>query len=652
MLKYKIKKGNIDRNDLERVLLTETSPLDMPIVVSNDGFRDNIRRPNKSKDLSRIIENLIFNNIEKYSIPYRYRIRLSSTTSRQLSLTHPAAQFRATKFYFHYAHMIPYFCRHDDISLRRPYKIGSTAFHLTRASERKRYKGAAIDVLLQDRTVRNPGSFFAYAGYDRFHKFFKSREFTRLEKKFSIMRITDISKCFSSIYSHTLAWAIKDVQHGKENTNAISFANEFDNLMQYSNYNETNGIPVGAELSRIFAEIILQSADIDIIKKADKNGLRHGEDFAIRRYIDDYAIFAHSEDVQDSLQRGLQESLGTFNLHLNDAKTYTLHRPLQTRKSQIIAHATKGLTAFRDRVSTLDRQEHICFPAVVRNVSSLVNSLVEDMRAACLTAQSGYDEISSYVIGSLENTVEFLIESFDKVSRIPNFNRERYLKSFEAILNSVYFFFAMHVTVADSYRVAKITILIIRFIDKKIPEISSRIHEIVRSMIVDVTTNPALRTINMSGYVPIEVMNIVLASKELSTEFKPNLDLIKKRVLSDENIDYFSYISMLFYNGNEDSVFIKNVEKEILRRFLPNAEPRLRSHDAHFMLDLISCPYLSEDFRMKIINSLYISLGIALGLVIDRKNLLKEIEENPWFVNWTQIDLLNHLRKKELISIY
>jgi hypothetical protein len=102
--------------------------------------------------------------------------------------------------------------------MRRPTKIGSAIFYSNKTSERKRYKGAAIDLLMHDEAVRNPGSFFAYAEYDRFFKFFNSAEFVELEKIFSVMRLTDISKCFSSIYSHTMAWAVKDVQHGKENT--------------------------------------------------------------------------------------------------------------------------------------------------------------------------------------------------------------------------------------------------------------------------------------------------------------------------------------------------------------------------------------------------------------------------------------------------
>jgi hypothetical protein len=67
--------------------------------------------------------------------------------------------------------------------MRRPTKIGSAYFYSNRASDRKKYKGAAIDLLLHDQSIRNPGSYFAYAKYDRFYKFFSSTEFVELEKK-------------------------------------------------------------------------------------------------------------------------------------------------------------------------------------------------------------------------------------------------------------------------------------------------------------------------------------------------------------------------------------------------------------------------------------------------------------------------------------
>lgn len=43
-----------------------------------------------------------------------------------------------------------------------------------------------------------------------------------------------------------------------------SFGSKFDSLMQRMNYNETNGILIGPEVSRIFSEIILQAVDAEV----------------------------------------------------------------------------------------------------------------------------------------------------------------------------------------------------------------------------------------------------------------------------------------------------------------------------------------------------------------------------------------------------
>lgn len=97
-------RGNIDRSDYGRALLTDTAPADVPIVFSNDGFHSNIRR-STSSILGRIISTMLTENDSHYTIPYRYRIRLTNTASRQLSLAHPAAQLRACKFYESYGHL-------------------------------------------------------------------------------------------------------------------------------------------------------------------------------------------------------------------------------------------------------------------------------------------------------------------------------------------------------------------------------------------------------------------------------------------------------------------------------------------------------------------------------------------------------------------
>jgi hypothetical protein len=651
MRKWTLKRGNIDRSNTQRALLTDTSPDDVPIIFSNDGLHANLRRTPKSAGLKRIIDSVILNSSERYIVPYRYRIRLSNTSSRQISLVHPAAQHRACLFYQQYGHLIPYFCRHEDVSMRRPTKIGSAYFYSNKGSDRKRYKGAAIDLLLHDQLVRNPGSFFTYAKYDRFYKFFSSAEFVELEKTFSVMRLTDISKCFSSIYSHTMAWAIKDVQHGKENISAVSFANEFDSLMQFSNYNETNGIPVGAEISRLFAEIILQSVDVDLLRRAERNKLIQGRHFEVRRYIDDYVIFANSLEVLDYLQRSLSESLQLLNLHLNDTKTLTIHRPLQTRKSQIIADATVGLNRFRDQISIFDTEAQATIPGAIRNSQALTRTLVNDMKVACINADAGYDDISPYIIGSISATIESLIGSFGSAKKSKHFNKKSYLGAFDALLNSLYYFFTVHATVSSSYQIARSTIVSIRFFRAHLKEFSEAIHEIVRQLIQSLIQNPVLQNLAMSSYVPIEILNVILASSELPLRYRTNIFDVYKRILQDESHDYFSIVSMLFYYGDSDTAIRDEIERKLVDGFLPTALPAKNSRDAHFMLDLLGCPYLTLDFRKAVLTQLYKGLEISVGTYFSVV-VIEEIQENPWFINWKQIDLLNHLRKKELRPVY
>lgn len=72
----------------------------------------------------------------------------------------------------------------------------------------------------------------------------------------------DVSKCFDSIYTHGLSWAVKDKAFTKTHVDvSTTFAQAFDQVIRHGNHNETNGIPIGPEASRIFAEILFQEID-------------------------------------------------------------------------------------------------------------------------------------------------------------------------------------------------------------------------------------------------------------------------------------------------------------------------------------------------------------------------------------------------------
>ena len=143
-------------------------------------------------------------------------------------------------------------------------------------------------------------SYYTYRPIDLIYKFYDRTEFQRLEQRYNFLMEFDISKCFYHIYTHSITWAVKDKESAKINRNKSTFENIFDKLMQHSNYNETNGIVVGPEISRIFAEIILQQIDLNVLAKLNKSNLKFGIDYDVRRYVDDYFVFSNNSEINQS----------------------------------------------------------------------------------------------------------------------------------------------------------------------------------------------------------------------------------------------------------------------------------------------------------------------------------------------------------------
>jgi hypothetical protein len=291
----------------------------------------------------------------------------------------------------------------------------------------------------------------------------------------------------------------------------------------------------------------------------------------------------------------------------------------------------------------------VSFPTKIRNTKAVFTAFVNEIKVACVNSEASYDDVSPYIVGAICRTIEALIESFGS-AKSNEIQARDYLNSFHALLLALFFFFTVHVTVPTSYQVARSSILAVRFFRKRLPEYSDEICEIIRSLVEGVTSNPSLHDGIMSDYVPVEVLNIILASSELPKEYQTNVRAIRASALKSRRIDYFTIVSLLFYFRQDDPEFVRTLEKKIVENILPTVTPARYSHDAHFMLDLIACPYVDIDVRGKILDTLVQDIGISPAS--NTQSLVKEIEANPWFVNWQEIDLLNHLRKKELSAVY
>lgn len=177
-------------------------------------------------------------------------------------------------------------------------------------------------------------SYFSYRRYNNINRFYSSGQFRACERKYPHLMRADVAKCFDSVYTHTVSWVTNGVSSSKHNpTSRNTFGGRFDYLMQYLNYAETSGIVIGPEISRVFAEIILQEVDVRVERDLRQKGMRSGSHYEIMRYVDDYFVFLSDPKTAPMVEEVLSSNLSTFKLHLNDQKQRHFSTPLQSHMS-------------------------------------------------------------------------------------------------------------------------------------------------------------------------------------------------------------------------------------------------------------------------------------------------------------------------------
>ena len=130
---------------------------------------------------------------------------------------------------------------------------------------------------------------------------------------------TDIADCYSSIYTHVIAWALHTeevAKNNKENTKDF-IGNGIDKSIQSMQCGETNGIPQGSVLMDFIAEMVLGYIDLRISQKIPSTV----SDYQIIRYRDDYRIFTNNPVSGKEILKIITEIMSEHRMQLNRDKT-------------------------------------------------------------------------------------------------------------------------------------------------------------------------------------------------------------------------------------------------------------------------------------------------------------------------------------------
>ena len=558
---------------------------------------------------------------------------------------------------------ILYFTSLSPFSIRAPSRISKFQFHNDSLHYERLAKESSI-IEEKGKEYESLKSFFVYKDYSNIYKFYESYRFHRSEKKFNKLIKLDISKCFDSIYSHSIGWAVigKDAQKESLSKNHGTFPDQFDKLMHHMNLGETNGIIIGPEFSRIFAEIILQAIDREVANNliSGVKPLKNQVDYEIYRYVDDYFVFYNEDKHKTLIVDQLQHTLKKYKLYLNAAKSIVYDKPIITEitmaKQQIARLLEDKINFSLEVIESDEGDEDVTKGTVYVNS----NALITAFKTIIKTCGVEYKDMLNYTLSIVERKCEKLLENYAKVT--PEFRSQRQLvNAIIGILEFVFFIYSVSPRVNTTIRLCRVIRVITSFL--KSGHINEEQVQLVHKQIYD-NVCFILKKNKTAEQTQVETLYLLIALSELGKDY-----WLEQSVLGDylgiplqtdgglsasiKSLNYFSITVSLFYM--RDKVRYKALRGHIVDAALDRLKSRSETchKDAELVLlmfDIISCPYVIEKKKLE-----------ALGVFgISDSTLAKEIIEFPglngknqlWFTNWLDFNFGKELDAKRSQEVY
>jgi Reverse transcriptase (RNA-dependent DNA polymerase) len=590
------------------------------------------------------------------TIPFNFRVA-HNLDGRTLSVVHPRNQVEVASFYATHSALITYYTSVSEFSIRRPVSVSRYAYYKDKLHEERLDSAAGVEE--EDREYEQLGSYFVYQKYRNIHRFFESSTYHRSEKKYDAMVQIDVNKCFDSIYTHSLPWSVlgKDQTKFSLDESKATFGGRFDALMQRLNHKETNGIVIGPEFSRIFAEIILQSVDVELITKlSEGENLTHKVDYEIFRYVDDFFVFYNKESTQIKIFETLQEILKSKKLSINTAKIKHYQKPIITE----ITIAKERISALlNDEIDPLCEEEESTPGSLTGSKRNLVcainaNRLITRYKSAIKGAGVTYGDLLNYTFGIAENKLEKLFRAYiecDKSDR----DRKRLTKAMFAIMEYAFFAYSASPKVNHTIRLCRMIATSVDFLHAQgLPyELKHLLFKYIHENVMQ-----QLEKNTMSIHREVESLYLLISLSHIGREYWLPVSVILRHFLIKEEEGTGNYVRPNFMSHFAITVLLSYIKDKVryvkLKTFLEaHIIAKLEHMEAYcnndteallMLLDLVICPYISVVTKTRI--------GEIFDLDAAGLSSIQSSNDH-WFTAWgDKFDLGKELDAKRSREVY
>lgn len=714
----------------ERVLFSDVLPYECPIIFSNrylyrflakylwvgeeqkiDDIKWNVLKQSKrvgEKDANAFAA-LLFGCYEKGKrigtlqhrlnelfYPYQFNIAHKANKNRTLSIIHPYNQWQVVEFYEQYKYSMLYLCNQSKYSLRKPHKIAQYFYYRDRL-HRKLSGHESNKVELFFNEYENLKTYFSYEKYSNIYKFYEDYRYQRAEKKFKHLVKFDLQSCFDSIYTHTISWATAG---GADKVKILPgyhgswVGDAFDNLMQSVNARETNGIVIGPEFSRIFAEVILQYIDQKVEQELwEEKELRHKSTYECYRYVDDYFLFYNDEKDRNLFMESLTKWLKEFKLQISPSKTEEFERPFITKvtiaklrienllsnifSTPLWEEVESNLNAEKEEATEdedsdndkeiLNKKFNIYLPA---------NSVNAQIKAIVRECGIEYRDIANYLLEKISQRLDAFLNRYEI-----GFKKYERLMSKEDVNKDEVEIHAQRVQrKLTSYLVSLIDVAFFVFNSNRQVNTTLKLQKIMNSIIIyakrhgDFKVNPKVRFQTISKDIIFkkiqdeialvlattdsrrntlhESLYLLILAKELGYAYLLAPEVIKSFIKKSElQYNLFACIILLYYYANhkcynEQKAILKD---EILKKYRLVAESERKRNSELTILtaDMMTCPFVDDAYKQSLLTL------IGITETKDQQMIIRFARKQKFiFTRWTMFNLNKELQAKISQEVY
>ena len=714
----------------ERVLFSDVLPYECPIIFSNrylyrflakylwigeeqkvDNIMWNVLKQSKRLDEkdANAFAALLFGCYEKGKrigilqhrlndlfYPYQFNIAHKANKNRTLSIIHPYNQWQVVEFYEQYKYSILYLCNQSKYSLRKPHKIAQYFYYRDRL-HRKLSGHESDKVELFFNEYENLKTYFSYEKYSNIYKFYEDYRYQRAEKKFKYLVKFDLQSCFDSIYTHTISWATAG---GADKVKVLPgyhgswVGDAFDNLMQSVNARETNGIVIGPEFSRIFAEIILQYIDQKVEQELwEEKELRHKSTYECYRYVDDYFLFYNDEKDRNLFMESLTKWLKEFKLQISPSKTEEFERPFITKLTIAKQHIESLLSNIfsiplweevesklnaeeeedkEDENSDKDRK----ILDKKFNIYLSANSVNAQIKAIIRECGIEYRDIANYLLEKISQRLDTFLNRYE----IGFKKYERLMSKEDVNKNEVETHAQRAQRKLTSYLVSLVDVAFFVFNSNRQVNTTLKLQKIMNSIIIyakrhgDFKVNPKVRFQTISKDIIFkkiqdeialvlattdshrntlhESLYLLILAKELGSTYLLATEVIKSFIKNSElQYNLFACIILLYYYANhkcydEQKALLKDeIQKKY--RLVAEAERKRNSELTILTADMMTCPFVDDAYKQRLLTL------IGITEIKDQQMIMCFARKQKFiFTRWTMFNLNKELQAKISQEVY